>query len=212
MNNTTDAGHQPDDLVELGRIVSAYGVLGWVKIQPHSAQAEVLRKAKKWWLSRSEPQGDAGTPVAFSVVKARPQGSSLVAQLAGVDDRDQAEAMRGMVVLAPRSLFPKPEEDEYYWVDLIGCALYGLDDDRTVLIGSVLEVLDNGAHGILRVGLQKDADIEAAAVPDAAATGPVPVLDAKGRQAETLVPFVRAHIQRVDIKARRIDSDWPREL
>ena len=32
----------PADLIELGRITAAYGIKGWVKVQPHSAQAEVL--------------------------------------------------------------------------------------------------------------------------------------------------------------------------
>jgi 16S rRNA processing protein RimM len=44
------AATAPDDLIELGRIISAYGVRGWVKIQPHSAQGTVLRAAPVWWL------------------------------------------------------------------------------------------------------------------------------------------------------------------
>ncbi|MER8170541.1 S8 family serine peptidase, partial [Acinetobacter baumannii] len=41
---------------------------------------------------------------------------TVVAQLAGIADRDQAEALRGFSVQAPRGSFPAPEEDEYYWV------------------------------------------------------------------------------------------------
>jgi len=123
-----------------------------------------------------------------------------VAQLQGVDDRDQAEAMRGCVVMAARSAFPAAAEGEYYWVDLIGCDLYTTDQGaEPELLGPVVEVLDNGAHAILRVQ-RKAADASGALQP---------VLDAKGRALELLVPFVQAHIQNVDLVARRIDSDWP---
>ena len=124
-----------------------------------------------------------------------------MAQLQGITDRDQAEALRGHSVQAPRGSFPAPEEDEYYWVDLIGCALYSSANGEPALIGVVGEVLDNGAHAVLKVSLQK-----------VGADGPEPILDAKGRPAEMLVPFVRAHIHAVDLAARRIDSDWPAEF
>ncbi len=202
-----DAAHAavPGDLVELGRINGAYGVKGWVKVQPHSAQADVLRKASSWWLTRLAPEKARGVvasaPQEYKVVQARPQGASVVAQLAGITDRDQAEALRGLAVQVSRSQFPATADDEYYWVDLIGCALYTSADGEPTLIGVVDEVLDNGAHAVLKVLCQK-----------VGAEGPEPILNAKGRPAEMLVPFVRAHIHAVDLAARRIDSDWPADL
>ena len=190
--------------MELGRITSAYGVKGWIKVQPHSAQAEVLRSVKQWWLSRPVPEAARGAvapvPVAYPVVQARAQGSTVVALLAGLSDRDQAEALRGCVVMAARADFPQPGDDEYYWVDLIGCDLYTTADGPAQLLGRVAEVLDNGAHAILRVARLRAG---------AAGSEAEPVLDAKGRPVELLVPFVQAHIQGVDLAARRIDSDWP---
>lgn len=197
----------PDDLVELGRVSGAYGVKGWVKVQPHSAQADTLRRAKTWWLARLAPETARGVvasvPRAVRVLQARPQGTTLVAQLDGIDDRDQAEALRGQVVQVPRSEFPATSNDEYYWVDLIGCAFYSDADGEPVRVGLVEEVMDNGAHAILRVVLQ---DISAGA------QDPVPRLDPKGRPLEMLVPFVGAHIHSVDLAARRIDSNWPTEF
>lgn len=205
MQQPVNASAVPADLVELGRITAAYGVKGWVKVQPHSAQAEVLRSVKQWWLVRPVPQAARGAvapePVSYTVVQARAQGATVVAMLQGLVDRDQAEALRGCAVLASRSVFPQPEEDEYYWVDLIGCALYSTADGPAQLLGRVEEVMDNGAHAILRVARQVEAE----------GAEPQPVLDAKGRPIELLVPFVQAHIHGVDLTARRIDSDWPAE-
>ncbi|MVW78886.1 ribosome maturation factor RimM [Bordetella sp. 02P26C-1] len=197
----------PDDLVELGRVTGAYGVKGWVKVQPHSAQADTLRRAKTWWLARLAPETARGAvasvPSAVRVLQARPQGTTVVAQLEGIDDRDQAEALRGQTVQVPRSEFPATADDEYYWVDLIGCAFYSDAEGEPTRVGIVEDVMDNGAHAILRVVLQDASD---------AATTPAPRLDAKGRPMETLVPFVGAHILSVDLAARRIDSNWPTDL
>ena len=199
----TGAAKAPNDLVELGRIVSAYGVRGWVKAQPHSSQSTVLRAAPVWWLC--PPSGPLATPADSSssaslpasvlsrctphaVNQCRPQGLTVVAELDGVPDRDVADSKRGYTIYVSREYFPQAKSDEYYWVDLIGCQVFTEDQ----LMGQVQEVLDNGAHAILRVKTLK--------------------LDAKGRPQEVLVPFVAAHVQHVDIKTRRIETDWPFDL
>ncbi len=221
----------PSDLIELGRIVSAYGVKGWVKVQPYSSQAEVLLAASTWWLARtpapgavaskaatadavardasssdvcatSADAGRAGAAVAdceaVTVLTSRPQGSTVVAALDGVDDRDVAHAMRGIGVYISRADFPAVEAGEYYWVDLVGCLVYGDDDGASVLLGRVADVTENGAHALLKVQrlVQEDAGLR-------------PLLSAKGREQELLVPFVDAHLLSVDLAARRIDTNWP---
>ena len=218
----------PDDLIELGRIVSAYGVKGWVKVQPHSAQAEVLRAAPVWWLCSPAPPPVKGTQVAavvaamraYPVKQVRPQGASVVACLTGIDDRDIAEAMRGYTVHVSRKDFPAARTDEFYWVDLVGCMVFGpaavnpaavnpaavnstaeaTPSSAQMLYGQVSEVVDNGAHALLRVNLLEQKAADAA---------PTPVLDAKGKQIDILIPFVSAHVPHVDIVARRIETTWP---
>jgi len=189
----------PSDLIELGRIVSAYGIRGWVKVQPHSAQAEVLLAASSWWLQpRTEREPAGQDALRYPVLVSRPQGATVVASLSGVSDRETAHALRGLGVYVSRSDFPPPEEGEYYWVDLIGCMLFGDRDGQPAPIGRVAEVIDNGAHAVLRVHRLADGDADAA-----------PALDAKGRPVEVLVPFVAAHVRGVELAARRIDTDWP---
>jgi len=195
-----------DRLIELGRIASAYGIKGWVKVQPHSAQAEVLLSARQWWLSESARATDAvdaaqAQPVA--VLAARPQGSAVVAQFQGIADRTQAEALRGKAVWLPRSAFPPPDDDEYYWIDLIGCLVYGGQAGQSALLGRVADVADNGAHAVLKIE-------KLAPSPDGG--GLVAVQDAKGRPVELLVPFVDAHLRTVDLTARRIDTNWPADF
>lgn len=195
----------PDDLVELGRITGAYGIRGWVKIQPHAAGSSALLKARAWWLRRAvapvETEADDTPPRLVKVLKSRTQGSTIVGNLEGVGDRTQAEDLRGCTVWVSRAAFPDTEEDEYYWVDLIGCTLYGEEEGERILLGVVENVMDNGVHAVLRIKRQVTDD--QGELRD--------LLDEKGRKVELLVPFVAAHVHTVDLANRRLESNWPSE-
>lgn len=198
VSESSVSGTLPADLVELGRVTGAYGVKGWVKIVPYAAQSQVLSQVRQWWLRRGDDSAAGAMPV--TVVSARIHGATIVAQLAEIADREHAMTLRGNRVWVARSMFPAAQDDEYYWVDLIGCLLYGRDDDEAVLLGRVDSVADNGAHAVLHVVRLVDE------------AGLPVLLDAKGREQEILVPFVSAHVKAVDLTARRIDTDWPADF
>ena len=193
----------PDDLVEVGRVAAAHGVRGWLKIQPYSPDADALMGAPVWWLKAPDPTLGTGAslrPRGLKIRTCRRQaGQFLAAQAEGLTDRTTAETLRGYTVWVPRAAFPAAEDGEYYWIDLIGCDFYGMGDSGPCLLGRVDQVLDNGAHAVLQVALGA-ADADGVFQP---------VNDAKGRPRQVLVPFVEAHVQHVDLQARRIDSDWP---
>lgn len=192
-------GATPSDLVELGRVTGAYGIRGWIKVEPYTARSDTLLAAKTWWLSRQSSSPASAEPVASPqarrVLSSRTQGSTVVARFEGLDVRESAEALRGCRVWVSRASFPAAEDDEYYWVDLIGCTVHGTDGDTPIVLGAVVEVIDNGAHAVLHIG-RLDAEGK-------------PQLDARGHQEMTMVPFVAAHVQSVDLSRRRIDTDWP---
>ena len=204
MSAAAPSNAAPADLIELGRITAAYGIKGWVKVQPHSAQAEVLLTASEWWLTRPVPEsaralsrlGRSHTR-SCNPFPGRHGRGAVGGHCRSRSGRSLARIFRAGLARS----FPAPEEDEYYWVDLIGCALYTNANGEPALIGVVDEVFDNGAHAVLKVLCQREG-----------ADGPEAILNAKGKPADMLVPFVRAHILSVDLAARRIDSDWPLDL
>lgn len=197
------ARQPPDDLVELGCITTPHGVKGWVRVRSYSAAAVVLCDAASWWLKAPAlaiGQGEWPRLSAVRVLACRPHGAGFIANLDGVRDRSRAESLRGFRICVSRAAFPATGADEYYWVDLIGCELWGVRDGAPVLIGNVTEVIDNGAHALLRVARSTGRDAEEHRSPTRSTTVDVP---------DALVPFVGAHVQRVDLAARRIDSNWP---
>jgi 16S rRNA processing protein RimM len=183
----------PDDAVEVGRIVDAWGLQGGFKVQPFSAEPQALFSSRRWFLKVPEVAAPkpgavaARLPRLLKITQAREQGALVVARAQEVPDRNAAEALKGARVFVSRQSFPTAKEGEYYWIDLIGLSVVNREG---VLLGTVADLLDTGAHCVLRV--QR---------PDATP-------EAKAEEAERLIPFVDAYVDAVDLPGRRITVDW----
>lgn len=191
MSADIDAPAWPDDAVEVGRIVDAWGIQGGIKVQPFSSEPQALFSSRRWFLkppAGPAPKGGAATlPRLLKITEAREQGALVVARAQEVPDRNAAEALKGTRVFISRQSFPTAKDGEYYWIDLIGLEVVNRDG---VLLGAVSDLIDTGVHCVLRV--QR---------PDAPP-------DAKPDEAERLIPFVDAYVDAVDLAARRITVDW----
>jgi len=171
----------PDDLVLVGHITGAYGLQGWVRIRPYSADADALLHAKTWWLDKPAMRD-------VDVMEAKQHGGDTVARLVGVADRDAAEALKGATVHISRRYFPALADGEFYWIDLIGLAVENLQGES---LGQVLDMMDNGAHPILRV---------------------TPPVEPEQKPApEMLIPYVDQFVKTVDLAGKKIIVDWGRD-
>ena len=138
----------PADAVEVGRIADAWGVKGWFKVIAYSADPEALFTAKQWFLLPAEKgaKNFAGT-VLLPVKQARPHSDSIVATSPAVADRNAAEALRGARVFIAREHFPKTDDGEYYWVDLLGLKV---SNREGVALGTVKDLLANCSASVER--------------------------------------------------------------
>ena len=153
-----------------------------MRVRPYSHDADAMLAARTWWIDR---------PVMHdvSVMQSKLHVDEVVAQLMGISDRDTAEAMKGTAVHVRRGHFPALDQDEFYWVDLIGLEV---ENVRGESLGSVRELMESGAHPIL--------------VVEQAATG-----DKDNKQRALLIPFVDRFVLKVDQAARRVTVDWERD-
>ena len=180
---------EPDDAVEVGRIIGAWGVKGWFKVQAFATEPQALFSSRRWFLRPPEeprvarPVGNAAYPPYLKIAESREHGEWVVARTVDVVDRSGAEALRGARVFVPRASFPTAGADEFYWVDLMGLAVVNRLDEP---LGSVVGLIDTGAHSVLRV------------LPEGA----------QGEAAERLIPFVAQYIDEVSLEQRRIRVDW----
>lgn len=177
----------PEDAVEVGRIMGAWGVKGGLKVKPFAADPQALFSTKRWYLASPEAAGPkpegAGFafPLLLRVQQAREHSDGVVATAEDLSDRDVAEALKGARIFVSRQSFPTPDEGEFYWVDLIGLAVHNRDAAE---LGTVVGLLETGPHCVLRVQ-----------PPDPKAE-------------EVLIPFVDAYVDAVDLPGRRITVDW----
>jgi 16S rRNA processing protein RimM len=176
-----DEPAKPEDAVEVGRVIGAWGVKGGIKVLPFSADPKALFSSKRWFLEPSAAKPAQVVPALLRVQSAREQGDAVVAIVHDVADRDAAEKLAGARIFIGRSSFPTPAEDEFYWVDLIGLAVRNRED---VALGQVVGLVETGPHCVLRIQ-----------PPDAQA-------------GEIMVPFVDAYVDRVDREAKTIHVDW----
>jgi 16S rRNA processing protein RimM len=178
-----DAAELPADAIEVGRIADAWGVKGWFKVLPHSADPQALFSSKRWYLQPSERGAKtfSGT-VLLRVREAKEHSDTVVARADEVDDRAAAEALRGARVFVPRSSFPTADKDEYYWVDLLGLDVVNREG---VALGKVKELMSTGPQTVLVLEYEQD-----------------------GKPLERMLPFVSAYVDGVDLPGRKITVDW----
>ena len=108
-------------LIQLGVVGAPFGVRGWIKLRSHTDPPERLLDHRSLRIGRGSVWRDY-------LVEARGRsGGALTAKLAGVEDRDQAQALRGAEVCVPRSELPPRDDKDFYRADLIGCEVVNLE-------------------------------------------------------------------------------------
>lgn len=126
----------------MGRVLGPYGVKGWIKLRTFTEYVDSLAEYPSWWFGQGEHWQ------SMVVEDSHVHAGSLVAKLVGVEDRDQAFALRGLEVAIPREALPPAGEGEFYWADLIGLEVVNVQDE---VLGVVEDLLETGANDVLVV-------------------------------------------------------------
>jgi 16S rRNA processing protein RimM len=165
----------------VGRVVKAHGIGGEVVVEIRTDDP-AARFAPGNTLRAKRSRG-GGEEVSYVVADARAHGGRLLVRLAGVDDRDTADALRGsLFVVDSDDLPPIDEPDTYYDHQLEGLRV------RTTTghdVGVVAEVLHTAGGELLAV--RRDSG-------------------------EVLVPFVSAIVVSVSLQDRLVEIDPPEGL
>lgn len=125
---------------------------------------------------------DAKTIKTFRIQSTRMNQEYMLLKLEGVDDRDHADRLRGLMVLVAYSDAVPLEAGEFYLYQVIGVEVYTEGD---VLLGTVSDVLETGANDVYVL---------------------------HGERGETLIPALPDVVLSVDIAARRMVVRLPEGL
>ena len=177
----------PADAIQVGRIADAWGLKGWFKVLPHSADPEALFSSKRWYLQPTErgKAAFAGTQL-MRIREAKVHSDTIVAVAHDMEDRDIAEALKGSRIFIPRSSFPTPELDSYYWVDLMGLSVVNREG---VALGVVKDLLSTGPQTVLVIEFHE-------------------IVEGVEKAQERMIPFVSHFVDDVNLAEKRITVDW----
>jgi 16S rRNA processing protein RimM len=126
----------------MGEIVGSFGLNGWVKVKVFTETAESLGVFPTWMVHTKEGWRD----IALQDFEVHSKGP--VAKLAGCDDRDAADALRGAQVAVAREALGEPEDGTLYWVDLVGLEVM---DESGTRLGEVEGLFEAGDTSVLVV-------------------------------------------------------------
>lgn len=180
-----------EDWVEIGRIVAPQGVKGEMRVYPSSDFPERFLEPGERWLKRPRSL----TPETVELVRGRHiDGKGLyVVQIAGVNSRDAAEALRDAVLLVPAGDRPQLDDDEFYVADLVGLRVIVQATGNE--IGTVTDIFAAG-NDLLEVTYYPAADLNSQ--------------PAKPRK--VLVPFVAAIVPVVNLGEKYLEINPPTGL
>jgi 16S rRNA processing protein RimM len=161
-------------LILVGRVAGAFGVKGEVRVTAYTAEPKAL-------LGYRDLLRQDGSP-CLTLLSGRAQKGDLVARAKEVATKEEADALRGLLLHIPREALPEPEEDEYYLTDLIGMAAVTPEGEA---LGKVKAAPDFGAGNVLEID--------------------------PGRGATWYLPFTRDCVPVVDIAGGKVTVVRPAE-
>lgn len=157
-----------DKLIAVGVLKGAHGVRGEVRVKSLTADPETIFEYG--------PLLDEKGAVVLTPKSARPGKDHFIVRPKELKQKEEWDALRGLILHVTRAALPAVEEDEFYIEDLAGLDVYAGGDSPA---GRVRAVQDFGAGDLLEIELT-------------------------GHASTIFVPFTRADVPVVDIAARRV--------
>lgn len=169
----------PTTPLVLGKMGSAYGIRGWLKVFSSTEDAESIFDYQPWFIQR------AGQWQLVELESWKRHNQDMIIKVKGIDDRDAASLLTNCEIVVDSEQLPELDGGEYYWKDLMGCQVVTTQGYE---MGKVIDLMETGSNDVLVV----KANLK----------------DAFGVQ-ERLIPFLDEQvIKNVDLTTRVITVDW----
>jgi 16S rRNA processing protein RimM len=140
----TESSASRDAWFPVGKVAKPHGIKGEIKVQPYSGDPATLPGFPTVRLMDSEHR-PVGT---YRLTGGRMQGRLAILRLAGIESREQAEAVAGCEVWVEKVHLPPLTDQEFYWREMKGRRVVTTDG---LELGEVTDLLATGAHDILVV-------------------------------------------------------------
>jgi 16S rRNA processing protein RimM len=129
---------QGEDAVVIGRLLSPWGLRGWLQVHSFTDPREGIFSYRPWFIDGVEAKVE-GHKIS---------GKRLVVKLAGIETPEEARTWSQREITIHRDQLPALPAGEFYWHDLVGCEVVNQQGHQ---IGVVSQVLSTGANDVLDV-------------------------------------------------------------
>ena len=146
-----------------------------MRYRPDYPESESIFSVERIFLGASEDGIDARE---YGIIETAPHTRGTVRlMLEGIGEANLAQALIGKNVFAEESDLPPPEENEFYYRDVIGCEVLLTDGTR---LGVVEDILATGANDVFVV---------------------------RDGTKEVLVPSIEDVVKEIDVASKRVVID-----
>jgi 16S rRNA processing protein RimM len=127
--------------LRVGRIAGAHGLHGGLRVRPDNPESDTLEQVHRAFI---EPE--QGPTREYKLTSAQRLNRTTVrVTLEGLDDPDAADSLRGSTIEVALSDLPAKAPGEFYYYEVIGCAVTTTDGRR---LGLIEEVFATGANDV----------------------------------------------------------------
>lgn len=160
-------------MVIIAKVGAPYHLKGQLKLHPLSESIEKFFPQP--WFIKKIYDCDWNLMLDKSINKI---GNKWIIKFSDTDVREIASKYTNALLAVPRSSLQNTNENEYYWIDLIGMDVINKDGDP---FGKVIRMIETGSND---------------------------VLCCKYKKSQYLIPFIKDYVINVDTDKKLITVDW----
>ena len=132
--------HLDEKKLLVGKINGFFGVQGWVKIFSYTKPRKNILEYQPWYFFDNE------TYKVIEINSGREQSKTIVAQVKGINNRDEAVQLIGKDLYINKDQLPELDNDAHYWHELTG---FRVINKNEVDLGIVDYLVDTGSNHVL---------------------------------------------------------------
>ena len=132
--------HLDEKKLLVGKINGFFGVQGWVKIFSYTKPRKNILEYQPWYFLDNE------TYKVIEITSGREQSKTIVAQVKGINNRDEAVQLIGKDLYINKDQLPELDNDAHYWHELTG---FRVNNKNEVDLGIVDYLVDTGSNHVL---------------------------------------------------------------
>ncbi len=136
--------------LQIGKVANTHGVKGEIKVIPLTDNIERFNNLDWVYIDRF------GNMERRNVLGVKFFRSLVILKLEGINNMNEAEALKGMFLLVDRENAVKLPENTFFICDIVGCEVF---EENGNMLGVVKDVLQTGSNDVYVVGNKNGQDI-----------------------------------------------------